>query len=490
MYFVCTIQPKLSDEEEGNYIGPWLTQKEKRQAIDLFYAKKQHIPLSIDHTAAGVFGAAVPGEKQVGRVLDLFIDRHGYLMAKCKLSKKSDSACERIIRSMCVEKTKWGVSPRIDWSMPGGLEGPIDKQLTHIAFTLTPFLADFKTYIHHWAFKQPAIDRIIQEQHYTAEESGGLAYAAPSFVERLEAKKLNKGVFLFYPNQRSLPLPNTTVAQEQERMDVETTPNTPAQQQVLGTEKSASQEQAQQRESPTPSNDKPFAQRQEQKLTGRLGELEERVAKLRGERQVAKCEFEEMPSMWQQTYLESMKELNEYRKELSNHVTGLMKSGLLPGEMGETYQIALGDNTNSPGRPMICGFVQASFEDHRKRATEYGLIFEEKKKLELSKKSIEDERNNYLSELEGMKKKIKTQESAPTMPAFAGIAMGVESGPAASDIKHDLLRLDGERKEIGRRHVDQHLKATFNHQAYVLNTDAVGLTNYQILQGYTNQLLQ
>lgn len=194
MYFLCTLQADLEETRREGYIGEWMTKEEKKDAILKFYKQKQHIPLSINHTTAKEYGAAIPQNERVGRVLDLFNDKDGDLVAKCVIDKDS-SAIHRLNKGSYVDGEKWGVSQRVDWCMipneNGG--GKIDKLLTHVALTQTPFLADEGSYIHHWSTNEKTVDKAIHRDYF--QEGAGHCFAAPELIHKIK-KATDAGINL------------------------------------------------------------------------------------------------------------------------------------------------------------------------------------------------------------------------------------------------------------------------------------------------------
>lgn len=184
MYFLCTLQADLEETRRKGYIGEWMTKAEKKDAILKFYKQKQNIPVSFDHTAPTGYGMTIPQQERVGRIVDLFMDADGDLVAKCFVDHES-GAITKLNRGAYRDGKKWGVSLRIDWCMPDGTAagGRIDKSLTHVAITETPFLADHGSYIHHWHNNEEVVDRAIQKDYY--KEGHGHCFAAPQLVEKI-----------------------------------------------------------------------------------------------------------------------------------------------------------------------------------------------------------------------------------------------------------------------------------------------------------------
>ena len=194
MYFVCTIHPDLEETRREGYRGWWMTLTEKKEAIERFYDEKQVIPLSLDHTASKTYGSSIPVPSRVGKVLDLFLDKSGDMAAKCILETDNE-AFKRVNTGSHIHGEKWGVSPRIDWSMPDGIEGDrIEKRLTHVALTLDPHFASQGAYIHQWHHREAGVDRIIA-RHYAGEST---FYAAPALLDKLKGTNLIVFRFLFH----------------------------------------------------------------------------------------------------------------------------------------------------------------------------------------------------------------------------------------------------------------------------------------------------
>ena len=181
MYFLCTIHPELEETKTKEYIGGWMTLEEKKEAIEHFYKTNQNIALSIDHKADKTYGSFIPKNERVGKILDLFNDKDGDLVAKCILYKDSSDAFNRINEGFHINKEKWGVSMRIDWCM--AIDGKIDKKLTHLALTLTPYLGKQGTYIHHWSTNEKAIDLTIDREYYN--ENVGSCYASNQLKNKI-----------------------------------------------------------------------------------------------------------------------------------------------------------------------------------------------------------------------------------------------------------------------------------------------------------------
>lgn len=185
MYFVATLQPKPTKKEQD---AGFFSIREKRQAIDNFYNNKKNnikeIPLCIDHGTGESYGYVVEKENTVGKVLDLFNDEYGNIVAKCILYDDNDHF--KVIRDAIEEKKeKWGVSVWIDIYLENENVDIKDaqKELTHVALTSDPYFADRNTFIHHWSYNETALDRIISKEYYSKDK--GECYASDEFVEAL-----------------------------------------------------------------------------------------------------------------------------------------------------------------------------------------------------------------------------------------------------------------------------------------------------------------
>lgn len=184
IYFLCTLQCNLEETREKDYVGGWFTVDEKKALVASRQKNNQPIAISFDHTADKTYGSFIPKQERVGHVMDLFVDRDGDLIAKCVVDDEN-GAVRRLTKGTYVDGEKWGVSVRIDWSMPYGTAGGrIDKVLTHVALTTTPYLSD-TSYIHHWSPSERAVDRLIGREYF--KEGDGHCYAAGALLENLRS---------------------------------------------------------------------------------------------------------------------------------------------------------------------------------------------------------------------------------------------------------------------------------------------------------------
>lgn len=184
IYFLSTVHPELEETKVNGYKGQWMTFEEKKEAIRNFYKTKQHIPLSINHTTSKEYGSVIPSNERVGEVVDLFTDKDADLIAKCVLYKGKDGF-KTMSHGTYMNNEKWGVSVRIDWCMPGGLggDGKIEKKLTHVALTRTPYLAAQGSYIHHWSTNEKDINKKIHKEYY--QEKDGYCFASDELKNKI-----------------------------------------------------------------------------------------------------------------------------------------------------------------------------------------------------------------------------------------------------------------------------------------------------------------
>ena len=202
MYFLATLNPAFVEAKKKGLMGEWLTQKEKVKVIDDFYRKKSKVngsegsyggeilPLCLDHAGGDDygFGFVVPSTKRIGRVIDLFNDRKGHLIAKCVLYDYNDTATD-IAQGMGKRKEKWGVSVWVDMNLPQGRGGPIIKELTHVAMTKDPNFAKDNSFIHHWGLSEEAVNKVLFKEYYT--KGDGLCYASPQLISQSPKGMLN-----------------------------------------------------------------------------------------------------------------------------------------------------------------------------------------------------------------------------------------------------------------------------------------------------------
>lgn len=181
MYFLATLHPALEETKKEGYNGKWLTLKEKKAVIDDFYAAQRALPLRMEHGELA-YGNTVPPEERVGKVMDLFLDKVGNIVAKCHLTEKE--AVQQVGSDGVKKKAKWGVSVWLDLYYPRGEQGPCEKKLTHVAMTTDPWFAEHHTYIHHWAVSEKGIDAQLAQDYYR--EGDGECYVKGPLTEKLK----------------------------------------------------------------------------------------------------------------------------------------------------------------------------------------------------------------------------------------------------------------------------------------------------------------
>lgn len=180
MYFLCTVHPELEETKEKGYMGIWMTLDQKKKFIHEFYNYKsfQEIPFSLEHKAQQYYGSVIKRQDRDGKVLDLFIDKRGDIIAKGILYKDTESYKNIEDYTFNDDDTKkgkpWGVSMRLDCLFPFDDNKDVIKKITHIALTQEPFFAKKGTYIHHWSNDEDAINRTISKYYY--KENMGSCY--------------------------------------------------------------------------------------------------------------------------------------------------------------------------------------------------------------------------------------------------------------------------------------------------------------------------
>jgi hypothetical protein len=196
MYFLATLHPPLGKEFEDE---GFLTLEEKRKAIDEFYDLKEDIPLCVDHGSGKTHGYVVKEEEKVGKVLDLFNDEHGNVVAKCIHYMDNDHYSK-----MDFDKDKWGVSMWIDIQYDHNAEtkeiSNKTKKLTHVAVTISPAFADYNTFVHHWSLEEYGLNGVINKEYFT--EGKGQCYASKSFKDKIKIPTYSS-IHLYGNNQET-----------------------------------------------------------------------------------------------------------------------------------------------------------------------------------------------------------------------------------------------------------------------------------------------
>ena len=109
MFLIAKLHPHIDDTEKEDYNGLWLSRAAKEETIRRFYAKKQEIPLCIDHRDTGRTGF-VKDANRVGRVHDLFLNDKSELMVKCELFNHHKDGYREVNQGMFRKGERWGVS--------------------------------------------------------------------------------------------------------------------------------------------------------------------------------------------------------------------------------------------------------------------------------------------------------------------------------------------------------------------------------------------
>lgn len=192
MFFIAKLHPDLEGSEQykvGN-LGPWLSEKEKRETIDRFYSEgATRIPLSLDHRNSGNLGY-IPHGDVIGQVLDLYNNQHGDLMVKCVLNAKHPQYGALLQGIFFEPQQRWGVS--VGLAQGHDAEGARAKRLVHVAFTADPGFAAYDTHLFRYHLNEQMLDAAIARDYYRA--GVGRSYASAQFDEKL--KRMYKFVSL------------------------------------------------------------------------------------------------------------------------------------------------------------------------------------------------------------------------------------------------------------------------------------------------------
>lgn len=183
-YHLVKLHPQLlGDGRDGHRDTLLQTREEKERVVRDFYDKRQHIPLCLDHCGATRGGFVVPQEQRIGRVVDLFTDRHGQLLVKLHLSGGTP-AFQQITRETH-QGVPWGVSVWLDVlrDRPGGTIS--EKRLTHVALTKDPYFARHNTFMRDWSPSESGIDALVHKMGLY-EEGAGECFAGEPFKAKLK----------------------------------------------------------------------------------------------------------------------------------------------------------------------------------------------------------------------------------------------------------------------------------------------------------------
>jgi len=176
MFFIAKLHPNLTEYNDTNYKGSWLSKINKENIINRFYKEKNNIPLCIDHRDIGKFGF-VKYNNIVGNVIDLFNNKDGELMIKCKINNEHPSFPE-ITQGIFKKKEKWGVSV-------GLINNSDSKSLVHVALTTDPGFANHNTFLFKYSLTEDIINKVIAREYYN--ENNKNTYATDEFRAKLKS---------------------------------------------------------------------------------------------------------------------------------------------------------------------------------------------------------------------------------------------------------------------------------------------------------------
>ena len=545
MYFLCTIHPELVETQEKDYVGEWMTMQEKRQAIDQFYGRRQDISISFNHTAKKEYGSFIPHEHTAGKILDLFCDADGDMIAKCYIPR-DNPAFKQLNQAVHLSKQTWGVSPRIDFCLPEGYGGPIVKTLTHVALTQTPLMADKGTFIHHWATNEQALNHTINREYFT--EGQERCYAAKALTDTLS--KL-KGVINFVSSSHKFssfthtltPLDSHDI--DYKRPEPASSSLSPSQQQTRMTDQSnqttngalpeqQQQQQQQQQDVPQQKQETTLAtvassSSSAQQQGGNNNNNGDRIDFedfMQMQKELSEMEsllvdvpLQSMKNDFKMKYLNQMTKVDRRADDMINHIDALVQRGRLRKQDAEGYKSMIRNSRHEPDnekndlkRP-IFGFVEASLEDNRDLREENRKIFEQQKKRT---QIMLEEKEQMTNEMESLKKKVKANEYLETNGSALSLRdrFGNElsnryssnnnnNSPAPSGKTFNLL--DSARmltltqggdvatvteSYTRREPVDLHMRSQYDHVVQKnLNTDLSGAESYNRLMKAAVSLL-
>lgn len=177
LYGVGLAQPALKDD----VLDEFLTRADKEVQIREFYRKQLRIPLCLDHCHADRAGFVVPERDRIGYVEDLFINRDDGMMVKFKLDN-GHPAYAQIYNGMVDRREAWGLSVWVD-RYQNRKTGKVTKLLTHVALTLDPRFADYKTYMYQYSLNNDTMNNVIARQFYRSGDGG--CFATAEFKKKL-----------------------------------------------------------------------------------------------------------------------------------------------------------------------------------------------------------------------------------------------------------------------------------------------------------------
>lgn len=186
VYFIATLYPHLEKHNKKDYRGPWLSAREQREQIDLFYKEKSLVPLSFEHLNCSKYAYIKFGDR-IGEVIDLFTGKNGDLMVKCRLDSDHPAAL-KIQKDVIENKIRWGVSVGLSQLESGNDDdGKTIKKLIHVAFTTSPGFGEHNTYLHYWHLKESPIDSVINRLYF--KEGEGKSYASETLKNKIRGMR-------------------------------------------------------------------------------------------------------------------------------------------------------------------------------------------------------------------------------------------------------------------------------------------------------------
>jgi hypothetical protein len=118
--------------------------------------------------------------------------------------------------------------------------------------------------------------------------------------------------------------------------------------------------------------------------------------------------LQKMPREFQKRWYTIMEAREARQKELTDHINSLVEKGYLPAELESCWKEAIKPGDMDIKRPLY-GFVQASFDDHKTNQAENQAKL---KRLEDHNRMLREEKEQFASENENLKKKMRTNDYA------------------------------------------------------------------------------
>jgi hypothetical protein len=170
MFHLAPLHPRVVEGPDGD---AFFSRAEKEAQILDFYHEQQFIPVNIDHRGADQrTGVLVDPRECVGRVVDLFNGRDGFMVVKLQLDN-THPQYGVVRRSILQRGEKWGVSVGISLNYETGR-----KRLVHVAITRDPLFARYGTMVHYDGLVEWLVDREIARRYYAPGQGQSFA-AAP-----------------------------------------------------------------------------------------------------------------------------------------------------------------------------------------------------------------------------------------------------------------------------------------------------------------------